>query len=149
MTSHREDYPFYIGTSDEDIQAMLKELGLNKLDDLYAHIDSEFLLDEMDLPKHLDANAVKKHMQGIADKNKTMVSFIGDGLQNFTIPKIVEKVCEIRGLTTAYTPYQPERSQGTLPRYKPAGKHSKSIKKIVQLMEDLGFEFVKQSNKCN
>ena len=41
------------------------------------------------------------------------------------------------------------RSQGTLPRYKPAGKHSKSIKKIVKIIEDLGFEFVKQSNKVH
>jgi glycine dehydrogenase len=114
MTSKREDYPFYIGTSEEDIQAMLKELELNRLEDLYSHIDPEFMLDEMELPKHLEANELKIHMQEIANKNKTMVSFIGDGLQNFTIPKIVEKVCSIRGLTTAYTPYQPERSQGTL-----------------------------------
>lgn len=114
MTSPREDYPFYIGTSDDDIQAMLKELGLNKLEDLYSHIDPEFLLDEMKLPKHLEATQLKTHMQEVANKNKKMVSFLGDGLQNFTIPKIVEKVCGIRGLTTAYTPYQPERSQGTL-----------------------------------
>jgi hypothetical protein len=45
--------------------------------------------------------------------------------------------------------YQMGRSQGTLPRYKPAGKHSKSIKKIVKIIEDLGFEFVKQSNKVH
>jgi glycine dehydrogenase len=114
MTSPREDYPFYIGTSDDDIQAMLKELGLNKLEDLYSHIDPEFLLDEMKLPKHLEATQLKTHMQEVANKNKKMISFLGDGLQNFSIPKIVEKVCGIRGLTTAYTPYQPERSQGNL-----------------------------------
>lgn len=114
MTSQRENYPFYIGTSEEDIQAMLKEIGLEKLEDLYSHIDSDFLLEEMDLPNHLKADDLKKHMEEIANKNKKMISFIGDGLQNFTIPKIVEKVCGIRGLTTAYTPYQPERSQGTL-----------------------------------
>ena len=45
--------------------------------------------------------------------------------------------------------HQMGRSQGTLPRYKPAGKHSKSIKKIVKIIEDLGFEFVKQSNKVH
>ena len=45
--------------------------------------------------------------------------------------------------------YQMERSQGTIKRYRPAGKHSKPIKKIVKLIESLGFEFVKQSNKVH
>mgnify|MGYP000285958943 CR=1 FL=1 len=114
MTSPREQNPFYIGTSDKDIEMMLAELGLNDLSDLYSHIDSNVRIDELNLPKHLEHDELKKHIQNIADKNKSMTSFIGDGLQNFTIPQIVEKVCSIRGLTTAYTPYQPERSQGTL-----------------------------------
>ena len=42
-----------------------------------------------------------------------------------------------------------QRQQGTMQRYKPAGKHSKPIKKIVKIIEDLGFEFVKQSNKVH
>ena len=42
-----------------------------------------------------------------------------------------------------------KRQQGTLQRYKPAGKHSKSIKKIVKLIESLGFVFIKQSNKVH
>ena len=42
-----------------------------------------------------------------------------------------------------------KRQQGTMQRYKPAGKHSKSIKKIVKLIESLGFEFIKQSNKVH
>ena len=45
--------------------------------------------------------------------------------------------------------HQMGRSQGTLPRYKPAGKHSKSIKKIVKEIENIGFEFVSQSNKVH
>ncbi|MDO9183521.1 MAG: aminomethyl-transferring glycine dehydrogenase subunit GcvPB, partial [Bacteriovorax sp.] len=44
--------------------------------------------------------------------NKTC--FIGDGLKNYKVQEIVPYVCNLRGLTTAYTPYQPERSQGTL-----------------------------------
>ena len=42
-----------------------------------------------------------------------------------------------------------KRQQGTQLKYKPAGKHSKSIKKIVKLIESIGFEFVKQSNKVH
>ena len=46
--------------------------------------------------------------------NSLPLSFIGDGLPYYKIPELVSFVCDIRGLTTAYTPYQPERSQGTL-----------------------------------
>jgi predicted RNA binding protein YcfA (HicA-like mRNA interferase family) len=42
-----------------------------------------------------------------------------------------------------------QRQQGTMQRYKPAGKHSKPIKKIVKIIEDLGFVFIKQSNKVH
>ncbi len=114
MTSPREDNLFYIGTSDQDIKDMLQTLGLEKLDDLFSHINEDYLIKDLDLPAHLNHEDLKKHMKKVASKNKQMTSFLGDGLQNFTIPKIVEKVCSIRGLTTAYTPYQPERSQGTL-----------------------------------
>lgn len=114
MTHRRENLPFYIGTSDDDIQAMLKELGLEKLEDLYSHIDSAHMMDELDLPKALGQQELKAHLQSISEKNKLKTSFVGDGIQNYSIPNIVEKVCSIRGLTTAYTPYQPERSQGTL-----------------------------------
>ena len=47
-------------------------------------------------------------------KNNIKTSFVGDALKNYSVPDIVSYVCSLRGLTTAYTPYQPERSQGTL-----------------------------------
>jgi glycine dehydrogenase len=50
----------------------------------------------------------------LAKKNNPLCSFLGDGLKDYQVPEIVGKVCALRGLTTAYTPYQPERSQGTL-----------------------------------
>lgn len=114
MTHRRENFPFYIGTSEEDIKAMLTEIGLNSIEELYAHIDSDNMMDELNLPSAITGNDLKAHLESISKKNKINTSFIGDGIQNYTIPKIVEKVCSIRGLTTAYTPYQPERSQGTL-----------------------------------
>lgn len=114
MTNKRENFPFYIGTNENDIQEMLSTLGLKSLDDLYSHIPVSAQMDELNLPKHMDHPELKTHLLELSKKNKNVISFIGDGLQNYTIPKIVEKVCSIRGLTTAYTPYQPERSQGTL-----------------------------------
>src|SRR5690606_3104116 len=54
------------------------------------------------------------HVNEVANKNNTKLSFLGDGLPQYKVTEVVEPVCHIRGLTTAYTPYQPERSQGTL-----------------------------------
>lgn len=113
-TNPREFNPFYIGTSDQDIQEMLAALGLKSLDELYTHIDQDCKLGQLNLPPYLDRDSLVSHIQDVANKNKTNTSFIGDGLQDFKVPEIVSKVCSIRGLTTAYTPYQPERSQGTL-----------------------------------
>ena len=50
----------------------------------------------------------------MAEKNRILPSFLGDGLPDVSLARCVEGICQVRGLTTAYTPYQPERSQGTL-----------------------------------
>lgn len=113
-TNPREFNPFYIGASDQDIQEMLSAIGLKSLDQLYEHISDDCKLDNLNLPPYLDRTSLEKHIEDVAGKNKLTTSFIGDGLQDFKIPEIVPMVCSIRGLTTAYTPYQPERSQGTL-----------------------------------
>ncbi|MEX0799033.1 MAG: aminomethyl-transferring glycine dehydrogenase subunit GcvPA, partial [Bacteriovoracaceae bacterium] len=112
--SPREDYPFYIGVTESEEKEMLASLGLNSLAQLYQHIDERNLMKSLALPAHKEKEELKKHLLDIASKNKKTVSFIGDGLQDFSIPSIVPMVCAVRGLTTAYTPYQPERSQGTL-----------------------------------
>jgi glycine dehydrogenase len=114
QTNPREFNPFYLGTSDQDIKEMLAELGLTSLEELYQHIPDSCKMDQMELPPFLERESLKKHLEDVSNKNKQNLSFLGDGLQDFKIPEIVPKVCNIRGLTTAYTPYQPERSQGTL-----------------------------------
>lgn len=114
MTHRRESYPHFIGISKEDEKAMLSELGLQSSEDLFKHIPEHLLLDKMKMENGLPHSELKTRIEAIANKNKIKTSFIGDGLQNFEVPSVVSKVCDVRGLTTAYTPYQPERSQGTL-----------------------------------
>ena len=115
MTSNpREDYPFYIGVTPSQEKDMLKRLELNSLDELYQHIPPEQIMKSLELPSHKERDELKKHLESIAGKNKKIINFIGDGLKEFSVPPIVPMVASIRGLTTAYTPYQPERSQGTL-----------------------------------
>jgi len=110
----RELKPFYIGADDKDIEEMLKFLGLKSLEDLYSHIDDSVKMASVPMPKHLSYEELIATVNEVARKNKIKTSFLGDGLPNYKVTDVVGPICNIRGLTTAYTPYQPERSQGTL-----------------------------------
>lgn len=110
----RELRPFYIGADEKDIHEMLKTLGLSTLDDLYKHISTDVKMTGVPMSKHMSYEELIAHVNDVARKNKIKTSFLGDGLPQFKVTDVVGPVCNIRGLTTAYTPYQPERSQGTL-----------------------------------
>ena len=113
--NEREAAKHYIPASDADIQAMLNHLGYDKLEDLYTHIpDSAKFENEIDLPLAKTSDQIIAEMTEVANKNNNRTSFVGDGLKNYKVMDIVEPVLNIRALTTSYTPYQPERSQGTL-----------------------------------
>jgi glycine dehydrogenase len=110
----RELMPFYIGADDKDIQEMLKAIGLTNLEDLYAHIDDSVKMTTVPMNKHMTYEELIGHVNDVANKNNQKISFLGDGLPQYKVTDVVGPICDIRGLTTAYTPYQPERSQGTL-----------------------------------
>lgn len=110
----RELKPFYIGADDKDIQEMLKTIGLSSLDDLYSHIAQDVKMTSVPMHKHMSYEELIGHVNDVANKNNIKTSFLGDGLPQYKVTDVVGPVCDIRGLTTAYTPYQPERSQGTL-----------------------------------
>lgn len=113
-TLKRELKPFYIGADEKDIQEMLKTLGLSNLEELYSHIDDSVKMTSVPMPKHMSYEELIAHVNDVANKNNQKISFLGDGLPQYKVTDVVGPVCDIRGLTTAYTPYQPERSQGTL-----------------------------------
>ncbi len=110
----RELKPFYIGADDKDVRDMLATIGLSSLDELYGHIDDSVKMPKVPMPKHLSYEELIALVNDVARKNKQKISFLGDGLPQYKVTDVVGPVCSIRGLTTAYTPYQPERSQGTL-----------------------------------
>ena len=114
MTHKRENYPHYIGVNQTDEKEMLNFLGLESLDDLFSHLEGDIKLDRLNIENGLSHKELKERITSLANKNNLKTSFLGDGLQDIRIPEIVGKVAGIRGLSTAYTPYQPERSQGTL-----------------------------------
>ena len=93
---------------------MLEKIGVEKLADLFSHLPQSIRKQGLNLPQAMTYENIAKRLEEIAEKNKDLVSFLGDGLKNFKVPAAVEKLLEMRELTTSYTPYQPERSQGTL-----------------------------------
>ena len=97
-------------------QEMLKEIGYEKLDDLFAHIpDAVKFEGELDLPAGMSEMEVSKDMKKIAAKNKVFSSiFRGAGAYRHYIPAMVQHVTSNETLQTAYTPYQAEISQGVL-----------------------------------
>jgi glycine dehydrogenase len=112
----RESHRHYIPASDQDVAAMLAETGVPDLAALYNHLPPAIRFGEGGpaLPDELEYGALLQRMEAIAAKNRRQHSFLGDGLPQYQVPPVIDAICGIRNLTTAYTPYQPERSQGTL-----------------------------------
>ena len=115
----RELKKYYISSSQDDINKMLEVINKTNLEELYSHLESNFKfsgqkLNELNSLEELSYEELPDYFQKISLKNNIKTSFIGDALKNYSVPDIVPYVCGLRGLTTAYTPYQPERSQGTL-----------------------------------
>lgn len=97
-------------------QEMLREIGFEKLDDLFAHIpDAVKFKEELDLPSGMSEMEAGKQIRKIAAKNRIYDTvFRGAGAYRHYIPAIVGSVLSNETLQTAYTPYQAEISQGVL-----------------------------------
>ena len=111
----RETARHYLPASEEDLDAMLKTVGAEDLSTLFDYIPSDVkMIGDLNVPEELSYDDAREYFKQLAAKNKHVTSFIGDGLPDFQQHEIADYVLGIRNLTTAYTPYQPERSQGTL-----------------------------------
>ncbi|MDP0499002.1 MAG: aminomethyl-transferring glycine dehydrogenase subunit GcvPB [Verrucomicrobiota bacterium JB022] len=111
----RESHRHYLPASEAELQAMLQRLNLSSLDELFAHVPEEVRFAKApDLPDELGYEETAAHVEAISQRNRPLPGFLGDGLPHFSVSPIVPYVLGLRKLATAYTPYQPERSQGTL-----------------------------------
>ena len=107
----------HIGPRDNEIQFMLSELGYASLDELTHSVVPENIADNspMDLLAGLSEEEALSQLKQIASKNKVLRSFIGQGYYGTFTPKVIHRnVLENPAWYTAYTPYQPEISQGRL-----------------------------------
>jgi len=108
----------YLSLTDADRDAMLETIGVAGVADLFADLPGGVRLDrELDLPPALGEQELTAYFEQLAaanDHGSAPVSFLGAGLYDHYVPAVVDAVLQRGEFLTAYTPYQPELSQGVL-----------------------------------
>lgn len=109
----------YLPHTEKTRKEMLEAIGVNHVDELYAQVPEEFLKTKNlhGLPLHESEMEVEQDMHKLADKNVSATKhpfFLGAGYYHHHIPATVDHLIQRGEFLTAYTPYQPEVSQGTL-----------------------------------
>ena len=107
----------YTPNTESDIKLMLKEIGVNSIEDLLADIPEELLCKKINIPAGISEMELKHSLKSLSDKNASLnkyASYLGAGTYEHFIPCIVDHLSSRGEFYTCYTPYQPEVSQGTL-----------------------------------
>jgi len=108
----------YVPHSADDVRAMLDVVGASSVDELFAAVPEAVRRREpLALPAGLSEAEVAGDLRRLAARNtpaSALVSFLGAGIYDHFVPAVVDAVVSRSEFLTAYTPYQPERSQGVL-----------------------------------
>lgn len=105
----------YMPHTEEDLKAMLDKIGVASIDDLYVDVPGEVIYkEEYDIPSAMSEIELRKHFEELAGKNRTLTVFGGGGVYDHYSPSVIGHLLARSEFYTAYTPYQPEISQGTL-----------------------------------
>jgi glycine cleavage system P protein (glycine dehydrogenase) subunit 1 len=107
----------YIPHSKADVKAMLEKIGAKNVEELFEQIpESLRFKGDLDLPEPLSEPELMAHLSELAGPSPAdgRISFMGAGVYQHHIPPAVDQLLLRSEFYTAYTPYQPEISQGTL-----------------------------------
>ncbi|MBI6871603.1 aminomethyl-transferring glycine dehydrogenase subunit GcvPA [Clostridium aciditolerans] len=108
----------YLPLTAEDKELMLKAIGVNSIDELFADIPKDVRLDKsLNINKGMSELEVQSYFNSLANLNKScndLVCFLGAGAYDHYIPSLIKHIISRSEFYTAYTPYQAEISQGTL-----------------------------------
>ncbi len=105
----------YIPNKADDQQKMLASIGLDSIEQLFADIPAEVRLQgELKLQPPMAEMQVANRLRDLSTKNQELVCFLGAGAYDHYIPSVIDHLILRSEFFTAYTPYQPEISQGTL-----------------------------------
>jgi len=106
--------PFIANTNAQQ-KEMLGAIGAGCIEDLFADIPARLRCGELDIPSGLSEQEVRNRLDALAKRNNVdYISFLGGGFYDHYIPAAVDAIVGRSEFYTAYTPYQPEISQGTL-----------------------------------
>ncbi len=101
----------------KDVEAMLKTIGISKVEDLFTQIPEKHRFPDLNLPPRQTEMEILADLEEISSANgstKDLLCFLGAGAYDHYIPAAVDNLLQRGEFYTAYTPYQPEISQGTL-----------------------------------
>ncbi len=108
----------FLPHTEADRQEMLKTIGVKSIEDLFSDVPSQVRLNRpLNIPGPLSEVELTKHLQDLSNRNSNLndyVSFLGAGSYDHFIPSVINHMLLRSEFYTAYTPYQPEISQGTL-----------------------------------
>ena len=107
----------YIPNTPAEQDDLLAAIGLRNIDELFADIPDGYRNPTLELPAPLSELEIQRELSGLAARNRSLASgpsFLGAGSYHHFIPSIVKAIMTRGEFLTAYTPYQPEVSQGTL-----------------------------------
>jgi glycine dehydrogenase subunit 1 len=105
----------FLTNSENDIKEMLSVIGVNHFNELISNIpDDVRYKKDLEIPAAISESEVTQLLNSLADRNNRGISFMGGGAYDHYIPAIVDSLISRSEFYTAYTPYQPEVSQGTL-----------------------------------
>jgi glycine dehydrogenase subunit 1 len=108
----------YLALTESDREEMLATIGVESIEDLFKDIPAGLRFGrELALDPPLSEQELTKHLEELASRNvdaTSEVSFLGAGIYDHYVPAVVDAVLQRGELLTAYTPYQPEMSQGVL-----------------------------------
>jgi len=107
----------YISITDAERAEMLQAIGVASVADLFVDVPERLRFPRLDLPRPLSELELSRELRGLSGMNANAQShsmFLGAGAYNHFIPSAVDQILRRSEFYTAYTPYQPEISQGTL-----------------------------------
>ena len=107
----------YIPITDADRIEMMKTIGVERLEDLFEAVPAEHRFPPLQLPEPLSEPELRRELSRLERLNAQAGShliFLGAGAYNHFVPAAIDQILRRGEFYTAYTPYQPEVSQGTL-----------------------------------
>jgi glycine dehydrogenase subunit 1 len=105
----------YIANTDKQRAEMLKICGVSSVQDLFSDIPQNLIPRSFDLPREKSELEVLSYFNDLAQRNYShLINFVGGGFYDHFIPAAIDALVSRSEFYTAYTPYQPELSQGTL-----------------------------------